>query len=191
MHKPPLILVRTHKGIPISLHKLIHTQPHTHTCVLPLARHAHLCGPELQHQSPRLHLLRHTRLLQVQQVTLQPGAPVGPGGQPSWGQQPPQATFDFAHVVLVPCRDRAQGVGVTDPPPARGHPALTSHEAKGLLGGTPWGWGVPVGKWLQGSPLNVDVLFISPAANRSKGPCLFDSPLCPQHLAHGDSINMC
>lgn len=109
------------------MHAYTHTHVHSHTltytttrhtCVLPLMRRAHLRGPELQHQSPRLHLLRHTYLLQVQQVTLQPAAPVGPGDHAGWGQQLPEATFDLAHTVLVPCRDRAQRV-VTDPPKRR------------------------------------------------------------------------
>lgn len=39
-----------------------------------------------------------------------------------------------------------------------------------------------MGKWPQGSPLDVHLLFTSPAANRGKGPGLSDSPLCPQQL---------
>lgn len=106
-----------------------HAHAHAHT-------HAHLRGPELQHHGPGLHVLRHARLLQVQQVALQPAAPLGPCGQPGRGQQLPQATFDSARVVLIACGARAQRVGVRDllpPPPSPGPP---SHEAKGLLGVT-------------------------------------------------------
>lgn len=56
-----------------SAHLREHMHMHTHARharVPLLARRTHLRGPELQHQSPRLHLLRHAHLLQVQQVTL-------------------------------------------------------------------------------------------------------------------------
>lgn len=91
-----------------SLSVSVSTQPPVCAHLTPAPAGTHLGGPELQHQSPRLHLLRHAHLLQVLQVTLQPLAPVGPGGQPGWGQQLPQATFDPAHPVLIPCRNGAQ-----------------------------------------------------------------------------------
>lgn len=143
--------------LPTHMHAHSRTQPHSHTCTLPRACRAHLCGPELQDQSPCLHLLGHARLLQVQQVTLQPFAPVGPRDQPGWGQQFPQATFNPAHTVLIPCGDREQKVSVADPRPTQGHPVLTSNEAKGLPEG---GKGVPVRRRLQGSRLNADLLMV-------------------------------
>lgn len=124
--------MHTHKRRPIYMHTCAltsahlqahacaHSHAHSHTHarharVPPLACRAHLCGPELQHQSPRLHLLRHAHLLQVQQVTLQPAAPVSPGDHVGWGQQLPEATFDLAHLVFIPCRNGAYRVEVTDP----------------------------------------------------------------------------
>ena len=100
------------RSVPHSTHVWGHTHTRTHRHSLTSTpAGTHLCGPELQHQGAGLHLLRHAHLLQVQQVTLQPLAPVGPAGQPGWSQQLPQATFDLAHLVLIPCRDGAQRMG--------------------------------------------------------------------------------
>lgn len=122
-----------------------HTRTHMHSLTSTPAG-THLCGPELQHQGAGLHLLRHAQLLQVQQVTLQPFAPVGPAGQPGWGQQLPQATFDLAHLVLIPCRDGAQRMGgySSTSSPGPPCPALPA-EAKGLQVTPGGGWGVPAG----------------------------------------------
>ena len=141
----------------------MHSHAHPHPC----APSTHLCGPELQHQGPGLHVLRHPYLLQVQQVTPQPLAPVGPSSKSGWGQQLPQVTFDSAHAVLIPYRVRAQGGGGYRSTPGPRPPSPNVPGGQGSSGCHSSGWG----KRTQERPSNANLLLsVSPQWPGVRGP---------------------